>query len=141
MGMGHIKLDRKILEWEWYTDANTCRLFIHLLLRANWKDGRFQGVKIPRGSLASSYSSLSDETGLSIKSVRTSLNHLKSTGEVAVERYPKFSVFTVNNYCLYQSDGTVNGSLSAEVGQSMGSRGATIEEKEEVRKGTDTVGN
>ena len=52
---GHIKIDRRILEWEWYSDINTCRLFIHLLLKANWKDGRFQGTEVPRGSLVTSY--------------------------------------------------------------------------------------
>lgn len=59
MGVGgHIKIDRRILEWEWYSDINTCRVFIHLLLKANWKDGRFQGTEVPRGSLVTSYSSL-----------------------------------------------------------------------------------
>ena len=28
---GQILLHRKIVEWEWYTDINTCRLFIHML--------------------------------------------------------------------------------------------------------------
>ncbi|MEQ2852016.1 hypothetical protein AAAV41_08580, partial [Hominiventricola filiformis] len=104
--MGHIKIDRRILEWEWYKDLNTCRLFFHLLLRANWKDGRFQGMEIPRGSLVTSYNNLAAETGLSVKNVRTALKHLETTGEVAVNRHPKFSVVTVNNYNLYQSDGT-----------------------------------
>ena len=77
---GHIKIDRRILEWEWYSDINTCRLFIHLLLKANWKDGRFQGTEVPRGSLVTSYSSLAKDTGLSVKNVRTALNHLETTG-------------------------------------------------------------
>ena len=83
---GHIKIDRKILDWEWYSDINTCRLFIHLLLKANWKDGRFQGTEVPRGSLVTSYNSLAKDTGLSVKNVRTALNHLETTGEVAVNR-------------------------------------------------------
>ena len=41
--MSYIKIDRKILDWEWYRNLNTCRLFFHLLLKANWKDGRFEG--------------------------------------------------------------------------------------------------
>ena len=31
---GWIKLHRKITEWEWYSDANTFRVFMHLLLTA-----------------------------------------------------------------------------------------------------------
>ena len=131
--MGHIKIDRRILEWEWYKDLNTCRLFFHLLLRANWKDGRFQGMEIPRGSLVTSYNNLAAETGLSVKNVRTALKHLETTGEVAVNRHTKFSVVTVNNYNLYQSDGTVNGSQVADNRQTTGKQVATIEEVKKVR--------
>ncbi len=127
---GHIKLDRKILNWEGYTDVNTCKLFLHLLLKANWEDGRFQGVEVPRGSFVSSYQVLATETGLTVKNVRTALGHLQKTGEVAVNRHPKFSVFTVKNYCLYQS----TGSQPAVNGQSTGSQRATIEEYKNTRK-------
>ena len=131
--MGHIKIDRKILEWEWYKDLNTCRLFFHLLLRANWKDGRFQGMEIPRGSLVTSYNNLAAETGLSVKNVRTALKHLETTGEVAVNRHTKFSVVTIKNYNLYQSDGIVNGSQVADNRQATGKQVATIEEVKKVR--------
>lgn len=131
--MGHIKIDRRILEWEWYKDLNTCRLFFHLLLRANWKDGRFQGMEIPRGSLVTSYNNLAAETGLSVKNVRTALKHLETTGEVAVNRHPKFSVVTIKNYNLYQSDGIVTGSQPASNRQATGKQVATIEEVKKVR--------
>lgn len=135
MGVGgHIKIDRRILEWEWYSDINTCRVFIHLLLKANWKDGRFQGTEVPRGSLVTSYSNLAKDTGLSVKNVRTALNHLETTGEVAVNRHPKFSVVTVKKYNLYQTDGTVTGSQVAVNRQATGSQPATIEEGKKVRR-------
>lgn len=127
--MDYIKLSRKILEWEWYSDTNTKVLFLHMLLKANWKDGRFQGVEIPRGSFASSYQALALETGLTVKNVRTSLEHLKKTGEVAVNRHTKFSVFTIKNYTKYQS----TGSQPACDRQSTGSQPATIEEGKKER--------
>ncbi len=58
----YIKLSRKILDWDWYTDVNTCHLFLHMLLKANWKDGRFEGIEVPRGSLVTSTNKLSKET-------------------------------------------------------------------------------
>lgn len=128
--MDYIKLSRNILEWEWYSDINTCRLFVHMLLKANWKDGRFKGEEIPRGSFVSSYQNLSSETGLSVKNVRTALEHLKSTGEVAVNRHPKYSVFTIKNYCKYQS----TGSQLANNWQLDGSQPATIEEGKKERR-------
>lgn len=128
--MDYVKISRKILDWEWYTDINTKVLFLHILLKANWKPSRFQGAEVPRGSLVTSQQNMATETGLTIKNVRTALKHLENTGEVAVSRHPKFSVITVKNYNQYQS----SGSQMAVDGQSDGSRGATIEEGKKERK-------
>jgi hypothetical protein len=128
--MDYVKISRKILDWEWYTDINTKVLFLHILLKANWKPSRFQGTEVPRGSLVTSQQNMATETGLTIKNVRTALKHLENTGEVAVSRHPKFSVITVKNYNQYQS----SGSQTAVDGQSDGSRGATIEEGKKERK-------
>lgn len=128
--MDYVKISRKILDWEWYTDINTKVLFLHILLKANWKPSRFQGTEVPRGSLVTSQQNMAAETGLTIKNVRTALKHLENTGEVAVSRHPKFSVITVKNYNQYQS----SGSHMAVDGQSNGSRGATIEEGKKERK-------
>lgn len=38
-----IKLDRKILQWGWYTNVGTKTLFLHCLLMANWKPGGVPG--------------------------------------------------------------------------------------------------
>ena len=128
--MDYVKISRKILEWEWYTDINTKVLFLHILLKANWKPGRFQGTEVPRGALVTSQQNMAIETGLTIKNVRTALKHLENTGEVAVIRHPKFSVITVKNYNQYQSAG----SQVAVDGQSAGSQVATIEEGKKGRK-------
>ena len=128
---GHIKLDRKILEWEWYKNINVKVLFIHMLLKANWKDGKFQGIDIPRGSFVSSYPKLSEETDLTIREIRTALDNLKNTGELTVKRHAKFSVFTVNNYSVYQ----VDDSQATVKRHSVDSLTTTIEEVKEVKKG------
>lgn len=117
---GFITLDRKILNWEWYSDTNITRLFIHMLLKANWKDGRFKGSECPRGSFISSYQRLSEETGLSVKQVRTAIGHLKETNEVAIKSTNKFTVFTIKNYCQYQDMGTQEGNQKANGGHSKG---------------------
>ena len=103
-----IKIDRKILKWEWWGDINAFRLFIYMLIRAYWKDGKFKGVDIKRGSFPSSLSELSKETNLSIMQIRNTLKHLKITGEITSKQHSKFTVFTINNYNLYQDDNTVD---------------------------------
>lgn len=133
MSHGFVKLDRRILDWEWYRDLNTCRLFIHLLLKANWKDGRFQGVEIPRGSLASSYSNLAEQTGLSIQNVRTAVRHLLSTGELTTEQHAKFTVFSIKNYNSYQSDNTDTSMEITGNSQAFNSDLTSIEERNKIR--------
>ena len=103
-----IKIDRKILKWEWWSDINTCRLFLYMLIVAYWKSGNYKGKEIPRGSFPSSLSELSKETGLTENEVRTAIKHLKSTGEITSKSHSKFTVFTVKNYDLYQSDNKQN---------------------------------
>lgn len=132
--MDYIKLSRKIIEWEWYSDINTCRMFIHMLLKANWRPGRFQGVEINRGEFVSSYNTLACESGLSVRSVRTALTHLISTGEVTVKRHPKFSVFTVNNYSRYQDTDTQIDNQPTQERHRSDTGATTIEEGKKERR-------
>ena len=99
---GFIKLHRKMTKWGWYHDANTFRLFVHLLLTANYEPRVFEGQMIERGQRAASIAGLSKETKISVRSIRTSLEHLKSTNEVTTETTPKFTIITIKNYDLYQ---------------------------------------
>jgi len=101
-----IKIDRNILHWGWYKEGNTLRVFLHLLLTANIREGKFLGVTIKRGELATSQKSIAESLGISIQSVRTAILHLKSTGEITVSQHPRFSVISIPNYDLYQSQVT-----------------------------------
>ena len=54
----YIKVFRKMLQWEWYTDSKTKALFLHCLLKANWKDTKWKGMVIKRGQFVTSLPSL-----------------------------------------------------------------------------------
>lgn len=118
---GWIKIHRQLLDWEWYSDTNMVRLFLHLLLKANSSDRRWQGREVPRGSLVTSRATLEDETGLSQKTIRTCLARLISTGEIEVEATHRFSIVTICNFDNYQESeqgerptgGQVNGQQTA----------------------------
>lgn len=97
-----IKIYRKLLNWEWYTDVNTKVLFLHCLLKANWKAGRWKGYKYERGQFITSLPKLAKETGLTVMQVRTALKHLKMTGELTDKIYSKFRIITVVGYDEYQ---------------------------------------
>ena len=48
---GFVKLPRTMLEWGWLDDENTLKVYLVLLLSANWKDGEWHGIKVRRGQL------------------------------------------------------------------------------------------
>ncbi len=100
---GWICLYKKLINWEWYQDGNTCRLFIHLLLLANYEDKYWQGQLIKRGQLVTSLEHLSDDLGLSVQQIRTSIKKLKSTGEITSKATNKYTLVTVERYEDYQS--------------------------------------
>lgn len=100
-----ISLNRQILNWEWYTDVKTFKLFIHCLLRANFKDNKFRGLLIKRGQFITSLDTLVVETGLTKQEVRTALKHLISTGEISKNSASGYySIITVVSYNEYQNN-------------------------------------
>ena len=99
---GFIVINKKILKWEWYQDTNTVRLFLHLLLIANWEDKKWQGVEIKRGQVVTSLKHLVQQTKLTLQQVRTSLTRLISTHEITKTATNKYTVITINNYNKYQ---------------------------------------
>lgn len=103
MHRGYIKFYRKFLEWEWYQDSNCVRLFLHLLLKANFKDNRWQGTEVKRGQLITSINHLSKETGLSEQQVRSTIKKLISTSEITSKATNKFTIITIEKYSFYQS--------------------------------------
>ena len=105
----YVKLFRKMTEWEWYTDVNTKVLFLHCLIKANWKAGSWHGYKYERGQFITSIPTLAHETGLTERQVRTALNHLKATGEVTDWHDNRIRMITVVSYDKYQGERQANG--------------------------------
>lgn len=99
---GYIKLHRKLLKWGWYSDPNTFRVFMHLLLTASYEDNEFRGCEIKAGQAVTGLHRLSEDLGISVQSVRTALNHLKSTNEITIKSTNRFSVITIENWEKYQ---------------------------------------
>lgn len=126
---GYIKLHRRILNWEWYDDIITKSVFLHCLLKANHTEKKWRGITIPRGSFITSYAKLAEELKLSKKQIRTAIEKLKTTGELAHKTTNKYSIITVINYSLYQSEGIQDdiqeGTQRALKGQAEGTQRAT----------------
>ena len=99
---GWIKLHRQIIDWEWFSDTTTFRVFLQLLLKANHKEKKYRGMVLKIGTVITSREILSFETRLSIQQVRTALDKLKSTNEITIKTSSQGTIIEVVNYAKYQ---------------------------------------
>lgn len=135
---GWVKLHRSIVDWEWYQDANTMRSFIHCLCKANWKDKRWKGQTIERGSFFTSYSNFGNEIGLTTQQTRTCFSKLKSTGEITVKSTGFGLLLTVCNYALYNDLEDEKQQAEQQAEQQSINRRATGEQQGDNRQVTTT---
>lgn len=112
----YIKLFRKILTWGWYGDTNTFRVFMHILLNANYKPSELRGYTIGRGECVMGYRAWAKELGLSVQQVRTAIEHLKSTHEVTLTPTRYFTIVKVEKWDFWQvEDGKVTRTPTQEL--------------------------
>ena len=105
---GWLSLHRRFLEWEWFGKPEMVQLFIYLLLSANYTNGKWRGIEVKRGQLITSLEKMSAATSLSQRVVRTCINRLKSTGEIATESTNQFTIVTICNYDKYQDTESIS---------------------------------
>lgn len=134
MAEPYIKLYRKMLKWEWYDDVNTCRVFLHCLLRANWQETRWHGVVIQPGQFITSLATLAKETKLSVRQVRVALDHLIMTGEVTSKSQSKYRIITVVKWDEYQGNDKQNDKQMTSKRQSNDKQVTTDKEYKEYKE-------
>lgn len=105
---GWICLYRKFLNWEWYSDANVKILFIHLLLKANYENKVWKNIVIKRGQLVTSVAKLAEETKLTVRQTRCSLDKLKMTNDITIKTTNKYTLVTISNYSVFQDTEIIN---------------------------------
>ena len=101
--MSYIKLDRKMLEWEWFGDPMTSHLWIYMLLKANHEEKHWQGICVPEGCLLTSVQRMSNETGMSVQQTRTAIRKLESTNEISRKTTNNYTLIRVNKWKEYQT--------------------------------------
>ena len=99
---GYIKIHRKIIDWDWWSDDAVFRFFIGLLIFAKFKDSVVKGVKVERGSFTTSIPKLCAFMDMSEWKVRMCLKCLQETGEIIDEANNHFRKITIVNYNDYQ---------------------------------------
>ena len=101
---GWIKIHRKFLNWEWFNKSEAVHLFIYLILKANHKDGQWQGIDVYKGQFITSYGKISVDTGISLQTIRTLLKKFEKTNEINIQTTNKYSVITICKYEDYQTE-------------------------------------
>ena len=102
MSKGWIKIHRQILDWEWYDEPNTFRLFFHLLLKANHKPRKYRGVLIKEGQIMTGQEILANELGLTRSKIRLSLDNLRTTNEITIKSNRQGTIIQIVKYKDYQ---------------------------------------
>ena len=110
MNSGFITLHRRILDWQWYSDANVSRVFLHVLLSATHKDSKWKNISVKRGEFITSYDSIAVKLGLTNAQVRFAISKLKKSGELNTRRAGLSFVVSIVKYDDYQSNRVENDS-------------------------------
>lgn len=87
-----------MVEWDWYCDANTFRVFMHLVICANHVTETWRGIEVERGQIVTGRDALSKALGLSPQEIRTSLDKLKLSKDIISRATNKFTVITICDY-------------------------------------------
>ena len=97
-----IKLHESLAEWEWFDHPYMLKLWIYLLIRANYTDIKWHGIVVPRGSLVTSLDKLSDALNISVQQVRTGLAKLIDNKQITSESTSQYRIISICNYGIYQ---------------------------------------
>ena len=125
---GFIVIDRKMLEWRYASNAIALKIWIHILLKANWKDGYFMGVEVPRGTLATSIGNLAMECKMDRKTIYRWLKRFNENGEITLKSTNRFTLISIVNYAKYQDYKKIEGQ---QEGQQEGQREGQREGQQE----------
>lgn len=101
---GWIKLHRKIIDWDWWTDSYVVHVFIYLLLMANHKAKNVGSRTIKQGQYLTSIRAISRDLNLNERTVMRALKTLLESETIKVESgRTNGTLITISKYKEYQS--------------------------------------
>jgi len=142
MSSGWVKVERDLLDsWLW-EDAEICRVWLYLLLKANYEDkkqmigGKLTTIK--RGECFKSVRCISEQTGVSVKKVRASLEVLERANLITRKGQAMGQTFSLVGYGVEPLPGQAIGytkdtHLGEPLGTPLGKQGSTYKEYIESR--------
>jgi len=99
---GWIKIHRKFDNWGWRDNPQMVSLFLYMLTQANFEKTIWHGIEIERGQVIFGFLKWAETLGISVQSLRTCIERLKSTHEITTKPTNKFTIITIVKYEDYQ---------------------------------------
>ena len=137
-----VKLHRKSIDSQVFSDAALWQMFCWCLMKANWKDGWFNAVPIPAGSFATGRHAASEFLGMNAATWYKRMKKLESCGVISLKSNNRFTVVTVEKWADYQESQefgnnkvttkSQQGNNGVTTGEQLGN---TIEEGKESKEG------
>lgn len=132
--VGWLGIMREIKNNAYYKEPLTIRLYLHLLIDANFVDAPWKGELIKKGQKVTSIENLSLETGLTIKQVRTALEKLIKGKYLVKKATNKYTLLTLVEYDIITYNVNDEYRPTANQRQTNGKLKATIEESNNINK-------
>jgi|GEM_PF-1154230 len=133
MNRGYVRFYRKALDSGWIRNHKLWAFWSWCLLKATHKEyGAIVGLQVVHltpGQFIFGLKKAAEETGLTIREVRTVLDFLKKAQNVTVKTTNKYSVITIVNWESYQGDSQENGKQNDKPRANKGQHTNTIEHK------------
>ena len=108
MNQGWVKLYRSGLDNELFKNSTTWHVWTYCLLKATHKPTKVliggKSILLQPGQFIFGRKKASEETKLTERKIRTSLEHLKNTQNLTITSTNKYSIITLINWDSYQSD-------------------------------------
>ena len=105
---GWVRLYRSVITGGWIKNHHLFIFWCYCLMKASHKEHRLfvghQQITLQPGQFVFGRKTASDETGLTEQNIRTCLHSLETSGNLTIKATNKFSIITVENWGIYQSN-------------------------------------
>jgi hypothetical protein len=135
MNRGYVKLWRKSIDAGWLSNRKLWSFWCWCLIKATYKEYDqivgCQSVHLMPGDFVFGLKAASKELTLSIQSIRTLLEFLKTSGNLTVKSTNKFSIISIVNWETYQSNEVEN---NTQINKPLTNQQQTTNNKQEVKE-------
>lgn len=116
MNRGYVRLWRKSLDAGWIRNHKLWAFWTYCLMKASYKEYDaivgLQVIHLLPGQFIFGRKKAAEETGLTEREIRTIIDFLRNVGNLTIKTTNKFSIISIINWTIYQSEEIENDQLN-----------------------------